>query len=184
MPRVPREPNPPGTRMPTDAFEQPRAAFLFERLGLDPLDVDPQPVGEPAVVERLVEALVRVLVAGVLADDVDGDLVVGLLDAMRRAPPTAACADRSTGRPETLSTTAVEALVAQRQRHFVDRVHVPGGDHGFLVDVAEQGDLLLDVAAEDAIGAAEQDVGLDADRAQVAHAVLRRLGLQLAGRRR
>ena len=34
---------------------------------------------------------------------------------------------------------------------------------------------------EDAIGAAQQDVGLDADRPQVAHAVLRRLGLQLAG---
>ena len=34
---------------------------------------------------------------------------------------------------------------------------------------------------EEAIGAAEQDVGLDADRPQVAHAVLRRLGLQLAG---
>jgi type II secretory pathway component PulM len=32
-----------------------------------------------------------------------------------------------------------------------------------------------------AVGAAEEDVGLDADGAQVAHAVLRRLGLQLAG---
>ena len=31
------------------------------------------------------------------------------------------------------------------------------------------------------VGAAQQDVGLDADRAQVADAVLRRLGLQLAG---
>ena len=35
---------------------------------------------------------------------------------------------------------------------------------------------------EEPIGAAEQDVGLDADRPQVADAVLRRLGLQLAGR--
>ena len=35
---------------------------------------------------------------------------------------------------------------------------------------------------EEAVGAAEQDVGLDADRPQVADAVLRRLGLQLAGR--
>ena len=34
---------------------------------------------------------------------------------------------------------------------------------------------------EEAIGPAEQDVGLNADRSQVADAVLRRLGLQLAG---
>ena len=55
------------------------------------------------------------------------------------------------------------------------------GDDGFLVDVAEQRDLALDVLVEEAVGAAEQDVGLDADGAQVADAVLRRLGLQLAG---
>ena len=33
---------------------------------------------------------------------------------------------------------------------------------------------------EEPIGAAEQDVGLDADRPQIADAVLRRLGLELA----
>ncbi len=56
-----------------------------------------------------------------------------------------------------------------------------GGDDRFLVDVAEERDLPLDVLIEEAVGAAEQDVGLDADRAQVADAVLRRLGLELAG---
>ena len=58
---------------------------------------------------------------------------------------------------------------------------VLGGDDRFLVHVAEERDLPLDVVVEEAIRAAEQDVGLDADRAQVADAVLRRLGLQLAG---
>ena len=37
MPRVPREPNPPGTRMPCGIVEQARAAFFLERLGLDPV---------------------------------------------------------------------------------------------------------------------------------------------------
>ena len=69
----------------------------------------------------------------------------------------------------------------QHERHFVDRRDVLGRDDRFFVDVAEERDLPLDVGVEEAIGAAEQDVGLDADRAQVAHAVLRRLGLQLAG---
>ena len=57
------------------AVEQLLAAGLLERLGLDPPDVHPQPVLEPAVVERFVQALVRVLVADVLADDVNRDLV-------------------------------------------------------------------------------------------------------------
>ena len=57
------------------AVEQLLAARLLERLGLDPPDVDAQPVLEAAVIERLVQALVRVLVADVLADDVDRDLV-------------------------------------------------------------------------------------------------------------
>jgi type II secretory pathway component PulM len=69
----------------------------------------------------------------------------------------------------------------EHQRHFVDRRDVLRGDDRFFVDVAEERDLALDVGVEEAVGAAEQDVGLDADRAQVAHAVLRRLGLQLAG---
>ena len=70
---------------------------------------------------------------------------------------------------------------AERDRHLVDARHVLRGDHRFLVDVAEQRDLPLDVRRQQAVGAAEQEVGLDADRAQVADAVLRRLGLELAG---
>ena len=82
---------------------------------------------------------------------------------------------------QILEDHRVEALVAQRERHFVDRRDVLGRDHRLFVDVAEQRDLLLDVARQDAIGAAQQDVGLDTDRSQVAHAVLRGLGLELAG---
>ena len=163
------------------AFEQPAAGLGFERLGLDPLDVDLQPVRESAVVQRLVEALVGVLVAGVLAHDMDGELVVGVLDVVDQRLPGAHVADRCR-QPEPLQHHPVGALVAQLQRHLVDRVDVAGGDHRFLVDVAEQRDLLLQVAVEAAVGAAQQQIGLDADRAQVADAVLGRLGLQLAGR--
>ena len=41
--------------------------------------------------------------------------------------------------------------------------------------------LLLDVLIEESVRPADQDVRLDTDRAQVPHAVLGRLGLQLAG---
>ena len=77
---------------------------------------------------------------------------------------------------------AIEPFGGEHERDFVDARHVLGRDDRFFVDVAEERDLLLDVLIEEPIGAAEEDVGLDADRAQVADAVLRRLGLQLAGR--
>src|SRR5581483_6558461 len=56
------------------AVEQAIAAGLFERFGFDPLDVDLHAVREAAVVERLVQALVRIFVADVLADDVNRQL--------------------------------------------------------------------------------------------------------------
>ena len=85
------------------------------------------------------------------------------------------------GRCEQFQHDPIEPFGGQHERHLVDRRDVLGGDDGFLVDVAEQGDLPLDVGVEEPIGPAEQDVGLNADRSQVAHAVLRRLGLELAG---
>ena len=60
--------------------EQRRAAWLLERFGLDPFEIDLQPMREAAVIERFVEALVGILVADVLADDVDRDLVHRMLD--------------------------------------------------------------------------------------------------------
>ena len=87
MPRVPRSPKPPGTRMPCGAVEQLFAARLFQRFGFDPADVDAETVLESAVVERFVQALVRILVADVLADDVDGDLVGRILDAVDEVDP-------------------------------------------------------------------------------------------------
>ncbi len=47
--------------------------------------------------------------------------------------------------------------------------------------VAEQRDLALDLVGQGALGAADQQVGLDSDLHQLAHRVLRRLGLEFAG---
>jgi len=77
---------------------------------------------------------------------------------------------------------AIETFLRQHGGHLVDRLDVLGRDDRFLVHVAEESDLAFDVGVEQPIGAAQQDVGLDADRSQVAHAVLRGLGFQFAGR--
>ena len=49
------------------------------------------------------------------------------------------------------------------------------------IDVGEERDLLADVVRERLGRAADDDVGMDADAAQLVHRVLRRLRLQLAG---
>ena len=61
--------------------EQRGASRLLERFRLDPLDVDLEAMREASVIERFVEALVRVLVADVLPDDVDRDLIERVLDS-------------------------------------------------------------------------------------------------------
>ena len=77
----------------------------------------------------------------------------------------------------------VQPVLDQAQRHLVDReVLVLLLDHRLDGHVAEQGDLRPVVAAQRALGAADEDVGLDADLPQLAHRVLRGLGLQLGGR--
>jgi hypothetical protein len=161
--------------------EQRFAARRLERLGLDPLDVDLEPLREPAVVQRFVEALVGVLVADILADDVDRQIVDRVLDAADEIFPRLHV-PLGLGQVQVLEHDAVQPLGGEDQRHLVDGGDVLGGDDRLLVDVAEQGDLALDVGIEEAVGAAEQDIGLDADRSQIADAVLCRLGLELAGR--
>ncbi len=74
----------------------------------------------------------------------------------------------------------VEPLVVHEQRHLVDVVGVGGRDHGLRLDVAEQRDLVADVPRERFLGAGHDDVGLDADLAQLGDAVLGRLGLGFA----
>ena len=76
----------------------------------------------------------------------------------------------------------VEALAVQHLGDVVDRRGVGGGDHGLLVDVAHQRDLPLDPVRDLPVGAADDGVGLDTDRAQRGDRVLGGLGLQLAGR--
>ena len=111
----------------------------------------------------------------------DGDLVGGIPDAVRQVDP-GLHVRLGLRQVQPLEHDAVEPFCGKHHRHLVDARHVLCGDDGLFVDVAEQRDLLLDVLIQEAIGAAQEDVGLDADRTQVADAVLGRFGLQLAGR--
>ena len=83
---------------------------------------------------------------------------------------------------EVFQDDVVEPFFGEGERHLVDGLDVARRNDRFLVDVTEERDLLLDVLRQPPVRPAEEDVGLDADRSQVANAVLRGLGLQLARR--
>ena len=75
----------------------------------------------------------------------------------------------------------VQLLAVQRQGHLVDTAGIHHADHRALLHVGEQGYLAPLLLRHRAIGAAQQNVGLDSDGAQLFNRVLGGLGLQLAG---
>src|SRR5262245_20485505 len=147
---------------------------------LDPPKVDAQLVGEAAVYERLVEALVRIFELDVLADDADGHGFARAVQAIDEGVPLpqVGVAERQ---PEDVDDQLIEAFVIEDQRDFVNRFDVGRVDHGLFRDVAEERDLGLHLARQLAVAPAEQNVGLDPDGQQFLDRMLRRFGLQLAG---
>ncbi len=78
---------------------------------------------------------------------------------------------------------AVEPFGRIGLRHGIDVVDVARLDHRAFAHVAEQRELAALFLRDRPVGAAQQDVGLDADREQFLDRMLGRLGLQLAGAR-
>ena len=103
------------------------------------------------------------------------------------AATTARHSDRSVGRrlqAQLVDHDVVEILLVQQHRNLVDVVGVDRGDHGALLDVGEQRDLAALLVRQRVQAAAQQDVRLNTDAAQLLDRVLRRLGLDLARSRR
>ena len=157
--------------------------LALEGLRLDPFEIDLHLVGDAAMDERLVQRLIGVLEPGIFADDGDGDLAVGIGDGLRDLPPALEVGLRRVGDVEGGEHLAVETFGMIGAGHVVDAWHVERLDHRLGPHIAEQRDLAPLVARQRPVGAAEQDVGLDADRAQLLHRMLGRLGLELAGAR-
>jgi uncharacterized protein YwlG (UPF0340 family) len=66
-------------------------------------------------------------------------------------------------------------------RHLVDALRGLQRDDGMHVDIGEEAHLVEDLVLDRLVAAQDDDVGLDADAAQLLDRVLRRLRLQLAG---
>ena len=83
LPSVPRSPKPPGTRMPWTSFEIAAPGPRCSKISLSIQSrLTLHLVGDAAVGQRLDQRFVGVLEAGVLADDGDRHLALGVADAL------------------------------------------------------------------------------------------------------
>ena len=179
---MPRMPKPPGMTTPSTSSRAWVGLGLGRAVvGLDPAHLDPAAVGEPARAQRLGHRQVGVGQVDVLADQGDGHLVLGVVDAVEQVAPHRPV-DVVERQPEPADHVGVQALAVQHLRDVVDRRRVRAGHHGLGVDVAHQRDLVLQAGRDRPVAAADERVRRDADAAQRGHGVLGRLGLQLPGR--
>ncbi len=158
-----------------------QAAFFLQILGIDAHDVHAAIIGDAGVGHGLVHGFVGVLQLDVLAHDPDGDLVRGIEDAADHLFPDV-LRRRRILELEQVDHQLVQPLLQQGERQFVDGVrHIAALDHGLHRHVAEHRELVAQAEVERMVRAADEDVGLDADLAELGHGLLRGLGLQFAG---
>ena len=144
------------------------------------MDVDLGTGVDAGVLQGLDEGLVGLGKVHVLADEGDFDAVLGVLQGIHQAVPHGKVGGLGQD-VQLVADDLVQHLVVQHGRDLVDGIGVQHLDHGFALDVAEQGDLALFVFRDFPVGAAQQHVGLDANFPQFLDGMLGRLGLQLAG---
>ena len=147
---------------------------------VNPVDLYRCPVGNAAVTDSLVDALVCVPEFDVLADHSHPGLLRGIAADGHQFLPlfeVRFAADQ----PQAFHGNIGKTLGFEHQGHLVDRIGVHCLDHPVLFNVAEEGDLVLEVFRQGAFTTADDDVRLDPDAAQFLHAVLGRFGLQFPG---
>ena len=83
---------------------------------------------------------------------------------------------------EHLDHLLVQALAVQHERDLIEAAGVEVLEYAVYRQVAEHGDLGAHIVGQLMVGAAHQNIRRNADGAELAHAVLRRLGFQLACR--
>src|SRR5690606_5855074 len=134
-----------GDEEPVVLLEALRMIVVLERLAREPVDLDADVVGDPAVDQRLLDGLVRVDHRRVLPDDRNADApVLRLLDLLDHPPPRLEVR-LATLEAELLDHELVELLLVEVEDDLVDRLHVPRLDHRRRLDVREKRDLALEL---------------------------------------
>ena len=149
-------------------------------LRLDPLDLHRRAVVDAGVVQRLHYRQIGVLERHVLADEPDAHRALGHLHSLGQLLPVGEIGFRDI-QAQDVAHHSVEALVVKHQGNLVDALGICGIDHRGNVNVAEAGDLALQLVRDGRLAATNDGVGLNAPAAELGNRVLGGLGFLLAG---
>ena len=171
-----------GHKHAVESGKQAFGAFAFDQFALNALNANLRPMVDAGMIERFVDRFIRVAMFGVFAHDGDRNFVLGIAQAEEQIAPIVDIG-RLHIQAQAAADEIVEPVFLQAERHFVDReILVLFFDDRIDRHIAEQRDFFAIFARHRTLGAANQHIGLNADLPQQSDGVLRRLGLQLAGR--
>ena len=155
--------------------------FIFKQFRIQPADLHLDPIGKAAMKKGLLQRFIGVLQPDIFADHADDHFAFGMLDPLHHIIPAGQVRLRRVFYAEGTQDHIVQAFLVILQRYVVDIARIQRRNHRFLADIAELGNLGPFRIGQRMLAAAQQDVGLDAQRRQFPDAVLRGLGLELAG---
>ena len=133
--------------------------------------------------QRFIDRFVSILQLDVFSGHRDGDLVLGMDHPLHKALPAFKRRRWRVTEADLVDHEAVDLVAAQVERAFIDRVvDIAECDNILALDITEHRDLAAIFLIKIGLGAANDDVWLNADLAQLGDRLLRRLGLRLTRR--
>ena len=133
--------------------------------------------------QRFIDRFVSILQLDVFSGHRDGDLVLGMDHPLHKALPAFKRRRWRVTEADLVDHEAVDLVAAQVERAFIDRVvDIAECDNILALDITEHRDLAAIFLIKVGLGAANDDVRLNADLAQLGDRLLGRLGLRLTRR--
>ena len=151
--------------------------LIGELFGVDPVDVHVDAALVAAVEEALRHGEIGVVQGDVFANQRNAHRALGGENALDHLGPLSQVGLGQI-QPQTAAHGVVEPLFVEHQGHAVERGRGEVLNDAGLVDVAEQGNLVDDILRRAEVGAADNDVRLDADGSQLLDRVLGGLALE------
>ena len=158
------------------AFQQ-IAALVLDFLGVHVVDFDLAARVNPGMNQSLGQRLVGLSQVNILSDKGDIDALLRMLKRMNQVLPYGEVS-RLGQNIELVAHNLVEHLIVQHGGNLVDGIGIERLDHRLALQVAKERDFRFFIFRNVAIGATQQDIGLNADFAQFLYRMLGRLGLQ------
>mmetsp|Transcript_22560 Transcript_22560/g.36736 ORF Transcript_22560/g.36736 Transcript_22560/m.36736 type:complete len:329 (-) Transcript_22560:631-1617(-) len=153
--------------------------FPLKQFRIDPLNLDPNPICHAAMGQRLGDGFIGVFQLGVLANDGNFDLAIGVVDAVAHVLPFAQV--RLGGRADLkcIQNRLIHTFAMVGQRRVIDGRQVLCRNHALGAHIAKKRQFLTLLGWNWPLRPANQNVRRNPDGTQFLDRVLRRLGFQL-----